>query len=333
MSDRGPEATSPEPDDRGPATDAAGMPLAADHDEPGATAIIPVDEQATEVIVPADVRREPPAAAPAAVAAAPSPSAATAAPEASAPPRRRNRAARAWIIVGVIVVVLAALVVVADLVVRNVAEARFADEVEANLPDGVGGEVDVTLGGFSVIAQYLSGSMDRVELSAPQLTVDGVPIAVDVVGEGVPVDLAAPVDRMTATVEADAEAINRLIQVQGVEGDLAFGDGTVGYTDSIRFLGLPVEFSVTARPVAAGDTVLLEPEGVEVGALGGSFDASGLVDRILGDDPIPVCVAEHLPQGVEVQQIVVRPDGATVALQADGLRLDEASLATKGSCD
>ena len=229
-------------------------------------------------------------------------------------------------------VALVALVVVADIVVRNVAEARFAEEIEANLPDGVEGDVGVTIGGFSVIAQYLSGSMDHVELSAPELVVDGTPIAVDVVGEGVPVDLAAPVEHLTATLEADEAAVNRLISVQGIEGDLAFGDGTVGYSGSTRFLGLRIEYSVTAEPTAAGDTVLLQPVGVEVGAGGGSFDVSDIVERLLGDDPIPVCVADRLPEGVEVQQITVEPSGATVVLEANGLRLDEASLATTGTC-
>jgi LmeA-like phospholipid-binding len=312
-------------DDEPRATDAAGG--TPTDDDLGATAVIPADEQATEVIRPASP------APPAGAAPAPQPAPAATAPAPTADRRPRGRAARIWITVVAIVVALVALVVVADVIVRNIAEARFAEEIEANLPDGVEGDVGVTIGGLSVIAQYLSGTMQRVELSAPELDVEGVPIAVDVVGEGVPVDLASPVGHLTATIEADAAAVNRLIDVQGVEGELAFGDGTVGYTDSVRFLGFPIEFTVTARPTAAGDTVLLEPVGVDVAAGGGSIDVSGIVDRLLGDDPIAVCVAEHLPAGVEVQQLTVSPTGATVALQADGLRLDEASLATLGSCD
>ena len=312
-------------DDEPRATDAAGG--TPTDDDLGATAVIPADEQATEVIRPATP------APPAGAAPAPQPAPAATAPAPPADRRPRGRAARIWITVVAIVVALVALVVVADVIVRNIAEARFAEEIEANLPDGVEGDVGVTIGGLSVIAQYLSGTMQRVELSAPELDVEGVPIAVDVVGEGVPVDLASPVGHLTATIEADAAAVNRLIDVQGIEGELAFGDGTVGYTDSVRFLGFPIEFTVTARPTAAGDTVLLEPVGVDVAAGGGSIDVSGIVDRLLGDDPIPVCVAEHLPAGVEVQQLTVEPAGATVALQADGLRLDEASLATLGSCD
>lgn len=314
--------THPAQGDESRKADAAGG--APTDDDLGATAVIPTDEQATEVILPATPAR--PAAAPA----APESATTAAAPTGPTP---RGRATRIWITVVAIVVALVALVVVADVILRNVAEARFAEEIEANLPDGVEGDVAVTIGGLSVIAQYLSGSMQHVELSAPELIVEGVPIAVDVVGRGVPVDLASPVEHLTATLEADEAAVNHLVDVQGIAGELAFGDGTVGYTDSVRLLGFPIEFTVTARPTAAGDTVLLEPVGVDVAAGGGSIDVSGIVDRLLGDDPLPVCVAERLPAGVEVQQLTVEPTGATVILEASGLRLDEASLATTGTCD
>ena len=259
--------------------------------------------------------------------------AATSTDAAGAPPRRRNRAARAWITVLVILGVLVALAVVADLVVRNVAEQRVAEQLEQNLPAGVEGDVEVRLGGFSVIAQYLSGSMDQVELSAPELTVNGVPIAVHVEAQDVPPGLDAPVGRATATIQATEAAVNSLIEVPGVQGDVVLGDGAVAYSDSVRVLGLPIEYTVTARPTAAGDTVLLEPTGVEVGAGGGgAIDVSGLVDRLMGDDPVPVCVAEYLPEGVDVQQIAVEPGSATVTLGATGISLDEQSLATRGSC-
>jgi hypothetical protein len=237
-----------------------------------------------------------------------------------------------WITLVVIFGVLVALVVIADIVVRNIAEQRVAEQLEQNLPEGVEGDVHVKLGGFSVIAQYLAGSMEQVELSAPELTVNGVPISVHVEAQDVPPGLDAPVGRATATIEASEAAVNSLIEVPGVQGDVVLGDGAVAYSDTVRFLGLPIEYTVTARPTAAGDTVLLEPTGVEVGAGGGAIDVSGLVDRLMGDDPIPVCVAEYLPEGVEVQQITVEPGSATVTLGATGISLDEQSLATRGSC-
>ncbi|GAA1748699.1 LmeA family phospholipid-binding protein [Agromyces humatus] len=255
---------------------------------------------------------------------------------ATAEPRRRRRAARAWIIVASIVVGVAVLLVIADVVVRGIAEQRVAEQIEAELPPGVEGEVDVTIGGFSVLAQYLTGTIDHVELSAPELLVEGAPLDVDVTLQGVPVDFASPIAQADATVVADEATVNRLIEVAGIEGGLTLGDGAVGYERSIEVevlsIPIPITVEVTATPVAAGDTVVLESIGVDVSAAGGSVDLSGLAERIIGDDPIEICVAERLPEGVEVTAIDVTEGSVRVDAQATGLRLDEESLADTGTC-
>ncbi|MFC9561483.1 DUF2993 domain-containing protein [Agromyces sp. NPDC056965] len=328
-----------------PETTAPGVPVEPDNaqptavigtgdDAPGATAVIePVaaDEQPTEVFEPyaaAGAAAGASAAAGGAAAATPSDA------RAEAPRERRGlgRGARIWIVVGVVLAVVVALVVVADILARGIAEQRVAEEIEANLPDGVEGDVDVAIGGFSVIAQYLSGTMQHVELDAPALTVDGTPLAVSVVAEGMPVDLESSVDRLTATITADADSVNQLITVAGVETGLTLGEGTVGYEGRIEVFGLPITYQVTATPVAAGGSVLLEPEAVEVGAVGASIDVSGIVERLLGGDPLEVCIADRLPAGVQLESIAVTPGAAAVRLQADGLVLDSASLEQKGTC-
>ncbi|GAA4368093.1 LmeA family phospholipid-binding protein [Agromyces bauzanensis] len=247
------------------------------------------------------------------------------------PPRRRT--GRVWGTLAAIVVALAALLVVADVVVRGIAEDRFGEQVRASLPDGIDGEVDVEIGGFSVIAQYLSGTMDRVELTAPELSVNGTPVAVDVIGEGVPVDLASPVRSVVGTVTVDEESLNRLVSVPGVTGAFTLGDGLVGYAGTIEVLGFSLDYTATARPTAAGESVLLLPEGVELTSGAGMVDVSVVVGRLLGDDPLSICVAQYLPEGVEVHDLAISPGTATVELRAQGLMFDEASLARAGSCD
>lgn len=335
--------------DAGEAPEATGLgePLEADEAQPtevvetgddgsGATLVIETDaadEQPTEVFEPyAAAGAAAGASAAAGFAAAPEASPADAGDGEPRPRRRLSRAARVWIVVGVVLAVVVALVVVADIVARDIAEQRVAEEIEANLPDGVDGDVSVTIGGFSVIGQYLSGTMQHVELDAPELTVEGAPLAVSVVAEGMPVDLASPVDRLTATITADADSINQLITVAGVETGLTLGDGTVGYEGRVEIFGLPITYQVTATPVAAGDSVLLEPEGVEVGAVGASIDVSGIVERLLGGDPLEICIADRLPEGVELESIAVAPGAAAIRLQADGVVLDATSLEQKGTC-
>lgn len=258
-------------------------------------------------------------------------------PAEAVPPReRRSRAGRVFFIVAGVVVGIAVLLVIADVVVRNVAEQRVAEQIEGELPPGVDGEVDVTIGGFSVLAQYLRGTMDRVELRAPELLVEGAPLDVDVTLQGVPVDFASPVALVDATVVADEATVNRLIAVAGIEGGLTLGDGAVGYERSIDIdvLSMPIAITVevTATPVAAGDTVVLDSVGVDVSAAGGTVDLTGLAERIIGDDPIEVCVAERLPQGVEITAIDVTEGSVRVEAHATDLQLDERSLADTGTC-
>lgn len=251
------------------------------------------------------------------------------------PDERRGlgRGGKIGIVVASVVVGLAAVAIVADVVARGIAEDRVAEEVRQNLPAQVSGDVDVTIGGFSVIAQYLSGTMDEVVLSAPDLEVDGAPIDVQVALSQVPVDLETPVGHLAATLSADEAALNRLIDVPGATGEVTLGDGTVGYEGSVEVLGFPVGYQVTATPTAAGDRILLEPVGVEVGAGGGSIDVSGLVQRLLGDDPVPVCVAEHLPAGIEVGSVAVAPGAVRIDLEGDDVLLSGDAMSTTGSCD
>ncbi|MDQ0574787.1 LmeA family phospholipid-binding protein [Agromyces albus] len=247
--------------------------------------------------------------------------------------RRPRRRAGCGIAIVVFLIVVVALLVVADVITRNITEQRTREQIQASLPAGVEGEVDVSIGGFSMIAQLLAGTIDHVELSAPQLLVEGVPLDVDVVAEGVPIDLAAPVAKVDATIEIGQDAVNRLVTVPGVDGGLTFGEGTIGYEGTTDLLGVTVDYSVAAKPTAAGDSVLLEPVDVTVGTGGAAIDVSELVTRLVGDDPLDVCVAQYLPEGVDVSSITVAPGTAHIELDAQRITLDRASLEQTGRCD
>lgn len=303
-----------------------------------AAPVVPADDaQATKVIEPIDADGQPTEVIEGGVrptAAAASTGHADPADAGDAPPRRRRmgRGARATIAIVAVVVALVAIVIVVDVVARTIAQQRVAEEIEANLPTGVEGDVDVAIGGFSVIAQYLSGTMEQVTLTAPQLEVTGAPLDVTVVAEGVPVDLASPVRELDAVINASEASVNQLVAAAGVDAGLVLGEGTVAYDGRIELLGIPVSYAVTARPTATGDTVLLEPVGVEVNAGGSSLDVSGIIDRLLGSEPVAICVADRLPAGVEVESIAVAPGIVRVGLAAQAITLDTASLQQTGTC-
>jgi len=236
------------------------------------------------------------------------------------------------VVVIIVLAVVAAALVLVETVGRGIAERNVADSIEQTLPEGVEGEVRVQIRGFSALWQAMTGSMDEMVATAPDLVVNGVPVDVTVTAYGVPLAEGGTLERGEVEASIDGDAVDEIAASQGITGGLTLGEGTVSYEDETAFLGIPIGFSVTAEPEAAGDRVLLQPVAAEIDAVGGSFDASGLVDRLLGGDPVPICVADRLPEGVEVSGIDVRPDLVTVRLEASGLPLAEETLATTGSC-
>ncbi|GGI47767.1 hypothetical protein BCL57_002479 [Agromyces flavus] len=253
--------------------------------------------------------------------------------ESGGPRRRTSGGTRALIVIGMLLVVIVGVLVLVETVGRGIAERNIAASIEQDLPEGVEGDVDVQIHGLSALWQVLRGSMDEIVATAPELDVYGVPVDATVTAYGVPLAAGGSVERAEAVASVDETAVDAIAESQGVPGGLELGDGTVAYSDEVAVLGIPIGFTVTAEPEAAGDRVLLAPVGADVQAGGGSIDVSGLVDRLLGGDPLPICVADRLPEGVEVTGLDVQPDGVTVRAEASDLPLVEETLATTGSCD
>ena len=245
-------------------------------------------------------------------------------------PRRR---VKAWIIVLTSIVALVALVVVADLVTRSILEQRISEQSEASLPDGVEGDVVATVGGFSVLGQLATGSLEEITFDAPGLEVDGNPLDVHLVARGVPGQRGATIERVSGTVDVDEASVNHLVEVPGADGEISLGDGTLGYSTSVEVLGLELTASVTASAEAAGTNVLLTPVGVELSAGGKEIDLGGLAQRLLGDGQIDVCVAKYLPEGVLVEDIALTEGHAHVAFTSTDVVYGDDSLQTLGTCD
>ncbi|ARJ05596.1 hypothetical protein GCM10010988_06980 [Cnuibacter physcomitrellae] len=242
---------------------------------------------------------------------------------------RRRRLTWLWWLIG-IVVVLGVLVVVADIAGRAYAEGRVADEIESRLPAGVEGDVDVTIGGGSFLAQLASGRIDQVDLDAPSLVANGVPFSAHVTATGVPTDLTRPVEHATGTFALDQAAVDSVVTLP--EGaSLQLGDGTVSYDQTGEFLGIQLGYTVTGEVTAQGTSVRIEPTGAELTQGSNALDVSGLLDRVIGS-AVTVCVAQYLPQGVSLQTLEVTPGQASVVATLDDFVLDESTLSTLGTC-
>lgn len=246
-------------------------------------------------------------------------------------PRRRRRTA--ILVAGIVILLLIIGLFVADAALRAYAEDRVEGEIRDRLPATAEGDIDVRLGGASVILQYLGGSFERVDLEARGLTLDGVPVEASAVATGVPVDRSEPVERVVGTVTLTEAAVNTLVEGSaGVPADIRIGDGTVGYASDFRVFGFELTYDVTAEPRIEGDTVVLSPTGATLASGQGSLDIGDALGGDFGSLAVPVCVAEFLPEGVVLTDLELAGGELTATLESTGLMLTDGSLGTLGSC-
>ena len=249
-------------------------------------------------------------------------------------PQRRRRWLKplVWSVAGL--VVLVGLFFAADAILRQVGQNLVRDQVQKELPAGITAKkLTVTIDGFSVIGQYLTGSFDRVELSSPSVTVNGAPMAVRITATDIPTDFSQPVGHVAGTLRIHQDALNALVQVPNTESTILLGDETLGLKGTAKLIGIPVAYTASVTPsLAGGGIVDLTPGAVKVTALSTSVDLTSLASRILGDKPLPICVAEYLPTGVEVTGIDVVKGAATVHVAASDIVLDQKTFDSRGHC-
>jgi hypothetical protein len=249
-----------------------------------------------------------------------------------AQPQKRRAKRWPWVLVGVIVLVVVAIVI-ADIALRSYAEGRAADEISSQLPENVEGDIDVTIGGTSFLAQVVTGRLDRVDLDAPAITASGIPLSAHVVATGVPTDLSQPIDDVQATLSLDQAAVDAVATLPG-DATLKLGDGgQVSFDGTVSLFGFSLGYTVTGTVEGSGTEVVVVPVAATLSQGAGSLDID--LDELLGtvgDNPIPLCVANYLPVGAEIDEIAIDGGTATVRLSAEDFVADGESLSTFGTC-
>jgi hypothetical protein len=250
-------------------------------------------------------------------------------------PRKRKRL-RGWIVALVIVLLAAALVVgglfLAESITKGVATDAIAVAVESSLPATVDATVDVDIAGDWVLFQIFTGALDQVTLTSDDAMVDGSPADFQLVVTQVPLDLKQPVGNIDATVSLGPGSINELLTLPGNDPEVALGEDTVSYADSATVLGFTIGYLVNATLSPEGTDVLATPIAASVTSDVGSLDVSSVIERILGAQPVRICVADRLPVGVTISKIDVTPEAATLALTASDFTLNGESLRARGTC-
>jgi hypothetical protein len=207
-----------------------------------------------------------------------------------------------------------------DSALSDVAEGVVKKQIEDNLPEGVIADVDVEISGPPFIYQYVTGVIENIPISARAVLSD------------VPKDTTEPVGHVDASFSISQQALDVLAEAPDADQALTLGDGVVTYDSTQTVLGFPIPYTLTATPTVAGNAVELVPEkaSVDVGSL--NIDVQPIIDLLLQQQPLSICVASRLPEAVTLTGLTVTPDKATVTASADDVVLSGSSLRTPGSC-
>ena len=219
-----------------------------------------------------------------------------------------------------------------DSALSDVAEGVVKKQIEDNLPEGVVADVDVEISGAPFIYQYVTGVFETVTVTARDATINDIPISARAVLSDVPKNTTEPVGHVDASFSISQQALDVLAEAPDADQALTLGDGVVTYDSTQTVLGFPIPYTLTATPTVAGNAVELVPEkaSVDVGSL--NIDVQPIIDLLLQQQPLSICVASRLPEAVTLTGLTVTPDKATVTASADDVVLSGSSLRTPGSC-
>lgn len=201
--------------------------------------------------------------------------------------------------------------------VRSQVEERIEAAVVEQLPE-VEGDVEAELGGSYAIPQLITGELEQVTITAPVAVIDGFALTdVHIVASGIPIrgdGTIASVDATgTAPIETVLAAVERRVTLpDGVTLELR--EGEIAAVASV--LGLPLEAYVVLVPQPRA--VVIEVDRLVLGGATVSpddvpFDLAGLLGTVVD--------LEELPTSIELDDLVVDPDGVEILLTGTDVEL------------
>jgi hypothetical protein len=257
----------------------------------------------------------------------------------NAQPRKRRRGLTAFVVILVVLVLLVVAFFVGDALARQYAtgviQKQMAEAVGAASPK----DVHVSLGDGSFLLQYLGGDIRHVAVSVDPARVEGITGSLKIRATDVPTDLDKPVGTLRAVVVVPVSSLSAKVAAIPQLGSL--GVSLKGAAKSLQFsailavFGQKIPIGVTATPhVVAGkpgltlEKILLGQNAIPVS----QFEAvvPGLADVLKSGASL--CIASSLPKEFVLTGVSVSGQNIDFTLSGDGAKLNDASLAQKGSC-
>lgn len=254
------------------------------------------------------------------------------------PPPRRRRAAKVVTAIVVTLVVLVVGFIALDAWARQQVADYVAEKVRSVLSLESSDPVAVEIGGASVIAQVVTGSLDEVEVGVEDVTIGDLTGGVTLRAEGVPVDASKPVDRVQIEFRVGEDGIQSIASTLSASAidSVRLVDGEIRVGTELTVFGVPFTVGLGVEPFADGGQIGFTPTSVELA--GSRTSAESLIqtfgrpaEQLL--QPRSLCVATWLPASLGVDDVTIRDTTLIVTIGARAALFDEKSLSTLGTCD
>ena len=252
-------------------------------------------------------------------------------------PRRRRRV-WPWVLGAFLLLVAVALVVV-DTLARGWAEDLIAGQVATALEVPEGSDVEVELGGGSVLLQAVSGGLEHVEVRVGDYPVGPLTGDLTMTARGVPFDLHAPTRDIAVRYDVPEAALANISgSLSGVPIDSVTLDApeiVAGGTLTLCGMSLPLGLGLT--PAAVDGALGFTPTSVRIGD-------STLEASALADDPVwgglagavlqqqTVCIADQLPAALTMTTVAVDGEVLRIEFDGSGNALAGEGFSTRGTC-
>lgn len=203
--------------------------------------------------------------------------------------------------------------------VRSEIEERIEAGIAEQLPE-IQGDFEAEVGGRFAIPQLITGALEQVTITSPEVIIDGVAITdVVVVADDIPVRGDDPIGSVHATGTAPTESV-----ITAVERRVDLPDGV---TLELRDGRIAAVAEILGVPLSAEVELVPQPRAIEI-----SIERLTLGDAVVDVSDIPfdlssligstVIDLEALPEGIELTDVTVTPDGIDLVLDGTGVSTD-----------
>jgi hypothetical protein len=254
-------------------------------------------------------------------------------------PRRRHRGRRALVTLLVVLVVLVAAFFVADYFAKQYAASYVQQKVATALDLSSTAPVHVDLGSGSILLQAATGSINDVTVTVSPLVVDGLTGSATLTAHGVPLSQTVPVQQLEVDVAVPqatiTQAIKKVPELAQFSPTVTVSGQDVSVAGSFSVFGFVQHLSVSMTPkVTAGvpsfTIVTAKFDGSTISVTQLDKDVPGLATVLQSGTSL--CIANELPKVFVLTGISIQGQSLVSAFSGNGVELNSASLAQRGTC-